>query len=408
MLGAGRRVLALLAAGGLLATACGAGATGPADPTRALVDAVERTFAQSFSYEVEVDLDEAAERHLLGEQPALRRALRSLRVSGQVDASALALRVEALGATVAEVRELDRTETYWRVDAEALEAVTGQPADRDMFLGGAAEQSSAARELTDALLAGEWVGVLGETSSPAGTLGAGDPERLREATAEHFGASPAEFASRFLVASEQAGPPEGQRELAVQLRLRAMVRAGLEMATAAAGRADPEGSRDHLERLLEGVPTGVDGLTVQVEDRRLTRVVVDVLELAGDPDADSRPPGSLQVSVALSEHGQAPPVTAPEGATEFEAEALGPAILALRQLSSGLAPSLALMLGLGSGSGSSSQQVGVDPQPPSLLPEREVEVGTETSRSGTSSDSASGSGSVRSVRPSPDPDPTGR
>lgn len=368
------RALALLGVAALLASACGS-ATGPADPTAAVTDAVRRTFDRSFAFDVHLEIDDAAASQLGSGEPVVSQVLRTLRVTGTVDGPAVRVTVEALGSTLAELRRLDATHTYWRIDAAALAAATDGDLVRKEMLEGLPEDDPTAREAATALLDGQWVGIVGETdaSNLPGGMGMTDPGAVRTAIAEHLGASPAELADRFLVASEDAGGQAGRR-IAVQVRVRELARAWSEavlsrMGELGGGEDLANEGRRQMEADLEGVPATVSGVTVTVAGRLLEQVAVDLFELvrSASTDPDTGPEGSLTVVVDLSDHGTAGSVAAPDGAAEFQASQIGVLALSLRPFETGL-PMMLGGFGMGLGQRHEVVQEPVSERRPGELP----------------------------------------
>ncbi len=313
----------LLAVVVLLAAGCGQAT--PADPTEALVDAVERTFSESLAFDVHLRVDDQAMSSLSGGGMPLGALLDSLEISGRTSGEdALQLTVAAMGQEMFELRQTDATHLYLRTDAGRVAETFGFPLDRDELLSEAEEAPDAVEEMWTGLLDGRWVGVVGAPSDPADEMMPGmDPSALRAAQEQALGDSPAEFARRFALATRDEGGDDGERVLAVTLRTRAMAEA---VAAAMSEVLDEQipGDEERLEQDLQRIPETVGGMTVGVSQRLIDRITVDLFELARSMgDTGSEPTGSLEVVAELSEHGTAAEVVVPQDVLEVAADDLG-------------------------------------------------------------------------------------
>ena len=311
----------------LAMAAVGCGGAAPADPTDALVDAVERTFSGSYAFDVQLEMDEEARSSLPGGEMPVGALLDSLEVTGRTSGGdALQLTVAAMGQELFELRQTDATHLYLRTDAGQIAETFGFPLNRQELLSEAEQAPEAVREMWTGLLDGRWIGVVGEASGPAaGVLPGPDPSELRAAQEEAFGGSPGGFARRFAVATPaEAGDHDG-RVFAVTLQTRAMAEAMFAAMSDVFGE-EMAGDGARVEQELQRIPETVGGVTVGVSRRLVDRVTVDVYELARSMGADgsgSGPTGSLKLVAELSEHGTAGGINAPADALEVAAEDLG-------------------------------------------------------------------------------------
>lgn len=325
--GSVRRWWSLAAVVALLVGACG-GATAPTDPTDALVDAVERSFSDSFTFDVQVQMDDAARAEMPPGGLPFGALLDSLEITGHASGDhALQLTVAAMGQEVFELRRTDATHTYLRTDAGRIAETFGLPFERDELMTELEQEPEDVREMWTGLLDGRWVGVVGEPSrGPEGQAmlpGGVDPSEMEALQQEVFGGSPAGFARRFASASFADSDGGDGRVLDVRLHTRAMAEAVYTTMLAVYG--DEHADDEQVRRELERVPETVGGITVEVSDRLVDRLTVDVFELARSLDAAAgeRPRGSLRLVADIGEHGTAGPVAAPDGALEVPAEDLG-------------------------------------------------------------------------------------
>ncbi|MBW3577491.1 MAG: hypothetical protein KY462_07090 [Actinobacteria bacterium] len=324
-----RRCSSLVAVGVLLLAACG-GTTGPADPTDALIDAVERSFSGSFAFHVAADLDDVARAELPSGEVPVGALLDSLEITGHTSGGdAVQVTVAAMGQSLFELRRTDATHTYLRTDVGWIAEAFGLPLERDELLADTQQAPQAVTEMWTGLLDGRWVGLVGEPPEPPDrmVLGGGvDTSKMQAAQQEAFGGSPGEFARRFTTAAVAAGHSDGAdgRVLAVVLHTRAMAEAMVAAMAEVLGE-DVAGDAEQARRDLQRIPETVGGVTVEVSNRLIDRVTVDVFELArslGEGAGDG-PAGSLRLVAGITKHGSAGAVAAPDDVLEIAAEDLG-------------------------------------------------------------------------------------
>lgn len=357
----------------LLLAACGGAAT-PADPTEALVDAVERSFSGAFAFEVQVELDAAAETQMPSDDVPIAALLDSLEIAGHTAGDGtLALMVAAMGQDLFELRQTDATHTYLRTDAGRIAETFGTPLDREEMLSEAQQAPEAVGQMLTGLLDGRWVGIVGERSQGPDVdammlMGGIDPSEVADAQREAFGDSPAEFVRRFTGASFADSGGGGDRVLDVRLHARAMAEAMYTTMLAVFG--DEHRDDEQVRRDLERIPETVGGITVEVSNRLVDRVTIDVFEVARslDPSSGDEPAGSLRLVADISEHGTAGPVAVPDGASEVAAEDLGQhhpgAFLPLGNLSSALMWPLMGLMPIGMSSSVQSVETTVELEAP--------------------------------------------
>lgn len=307
----------------LLVAACGGGA-GPADPTEAFTEALDRTFSGPFAFDVAVEFDEAARQALVAEDAQFATIVDGMGISGVVGGERFRLLVQVMGVDAFEMRRTDASHTYVRFAMGELAESMGESFPMEDALAGLQGFPPELRDAAEALLRGQWVAFVGdpqELATPSGLDLGPDPEELRADLREAFGDDPTVFVERFAVISER-GDGGDPRTFDVQLRARELARAGLEfMSDAFGGLAGGMmfGAED-LESDLAEIPEFVEGGQVVVSDRLVDEISVDVLAMARSaaPDDPEVPDGSARLVVALSDHGQDPQVAAPEGAVELD------------------------------------------------------------------------------------------
>lgn len=293
----------------------------PAEPDRALVDAVRRTAGTSFTFVARAELEGVSD------DPAARQGmaiLSSARIAGVLRGGDVRARVAALGRPFAELRVVSGT-LHLRLQTGALAEITGGAVDPQRLLGrlrDARDLPEELRRVADALLRGDWVGIQGglgpfnplDLAAIPGTGGGGptlDEDEVRavgRAIRNRFGDLDRVVAE--LATVEEGDPPRaGLRLLAVSLDLHDGLRALHAAVREALGRPLPE---EALQRILAGTPATVGGLRVTVADRLVTQVEADLTEMFSAGGARSG--GTARLTVELSDHGQVPPVGAPEDA----------------------------------------------------------------------------------------------
>lgn len=316
-------LLALVLAG------CG---TPPEAPADGLEDALKRTFSGSFDYRVTVELGDAALAELRTTDPQLATGLQTLEVRGTYDDPSHSLVVSALGLEIFELRKVDATRTFTRIDLGAIAGLSGAPFDPtavvdEFMMYGVGEKQPELRDVLERLVRGDWVGFDVDAERLAAAMeswasddhhvpfplspfaGTGDGEGLFRAVEEHVANSPGEFIERFTSVSERTA--DDVRHLSVDLRLRTLLTA---MTTALAEVWAPFAYMgDEIEGDLAAVPEIVSGLSIDVRDRLVQRIAFDLFEAMRSADVDDVPPGSASLVVEFTEHGSATSAVAPEG-----------------------------------------------------------------------------------------------
>lgn len=320
-------LLAVLLA--LVAAACGG--AGPADPTEAVVDAMDRTMSGPFAFDLSLELDDAARAALGHEDPRAATFVDGTTISGTVGEERFELVVDIMGVEAFAMRHTDDTHTYLRFSLPQLMETMGAPFQREQALAGLETLPPELREAAEALLDGRWVAFVGDPEAlgtPSGMMDLGpDPQELRSDAQDAFGSSPGGFAERFTVI-EESGSDGDARTFTVQLRARELARAGVTFLSDAFGGLGGGmmfGTGDVGSDLAE-IPDLVDGGEVLVSNGYVDRISMDVLAAARSaaPDDPDVPEGSAEFVLALSDHGTEPEVAVPEDAVELDiAELMG-------------------------------------------------------------------------------------
>lgn len=317
----------------MLLTACG---TEPQSPDRALDDALLRTLTRPFAFSLSIELDEDARAALREGAAGSTAVVDTLEVRGSVHDAGHVLSLSALGFELLESRRIDGERSYIRLDLSAVATLAGDDWDPSWYLDELGELRAQHRVALEELLAGRWIGVdvdaerldtlVDEVGVPGASLLGTEAARgeLKDALEAHVAATPGEFLDRYAVVDETRSGDV--RHLDVDLLLRPLLDA-LSTALSEAGPAFAHVGEALREERAEMVDR-LSGLSVDVSDRLVQRVTVDLLAAARSAGAEDVPEGSLRVVVALSEHGTAPAVRAPEDATVVDLadllEDLGP------------------------------------------------------------------------------------
>lgn len=307
----------------LVAAACGG--AGPADPTEAVVDAMDRTSSAPFAFELSMELDDAARAALGHEDPRAATFVDGTTISGAVGEERFELVVEIMGVEAFAMRHTDDAHTYLRFSLPQLMETMGAPFPREQALAGLETLPPELREAAEALLDGRWVAFVGDPDAlekPSGMMDLGpDPEELRSEARDAFGSSPGGFAERFTLI-EESGSDGDIRTFTVRLRARELARAGVTFLSDAFGGLGVGmmfGTGD-VESDLTEIPELVDGGEVVISDGYVERASLDVLAAARSaaPDDPDVPEGSAELVLAFSDHGVEPDVAAPDDAVELD------------------------------------------------------------------------------------------
>lgn len=322
-----RRLLILLAVLALAITGCGG--AGPTAPEDVLLDALQRTLGGSFSFEVTLDADDAAQDAIAAEDPRAAALLRTLELAGRHDDGGVALGVHAFGLDVADIVSTAEETFHLRVDPEVVALVSQGETSVDDLLAGLGGLPEALRAPAETLLAGEWVGIDGaearELSERFGGLPLGriDEDEVRASFREHFG-SLRQFVRDDLEIVE-AG--DGVYDVAFRARDAARKFAGFAedlfggVMGPMAG-AGEEGGVGPTQSELAELPETLPGMRLTVAERMIQRVELDVFTMLRAGGEHEVPAGELRVVAVLADHGTVEPVEAPADATMLDLEAL--------------------------------------------------------------------------------------
>jgi hypothetical protein len=322
-----RALLVPLLAVALVLAACG---TAPPAPGDAVGDAVEQTLRGSFAFTLSIDADDAGRALLTEEDPKFAALLRTIEIHGTVDRPAMQFTVEALGFEVLEVRRVDATRTYVRLDPDAVTMLSEGEVDAADLRRELEDAPEEIRPAGEALLTGGWVAIdhdpddLGDEDPfgaglffPLGPFGLLDGD-VGDAFRRHVAADVGEFVDRFMLVTEREGHDDAVYDVALQAR--ALAQAITEMLTEAGGPFSwlTEGlTPEEVADDFDDVPEAVRGLTVTVAERRVQRLALDVLEIGRSFEEDV-PDGAVRIVADLSDHGSASPVVIPDDAVVLD------------------------------------------------------------------------------------------
>ena len=291
------RVLGVLLAVALAVGACESEPP-PAGPEEALVRTVEQTLEGSFAYRLVAEADRQALEALGSSLGEVAARLNLFEVTGVVADGTVTVDVQVLGTEpLVQLRRYADDRVLVRVAAgDGPLAAVATPELEGQLLGMAVQtgQSDAVVAAIGALFEGSWVAVTGEFDP--GMLGMGDPTTAATTAAEDAAelATPLpDVVADYLSVTDRT-EDDGTATLRVDLQVRDLLRA-----LARLGRGvDP----DTIEEQLAVLPEVVTG-DVVTRDGVVEAIVFDVA--AGAREAGQDVPGSLEVRLELSDHGDA-------------------------------------------------------------------------------------------------------
>ena len=291
-----RRFAAALTAFALLVVGCTPDE--PADPEEALVDTVRTTFEGAFAYRLVAEADREALEELGQGLGSVAARLNLLEVAGVVDGEVTTANVALFSTTpLLQFRRFRGDRLYLRANvSQGVLASVFTPELEGRLLGLALQtgQPDSMTAALEALFDGDWIGIegafptdvlLGGTEPPPGAATGAPDTPLPSVVADH------------IVVREQVDD-DGRTRFRVELRVRELMRtlASLGAGPEAAG-VDP----DDFEEGLGLLPEAVTG-DVVVRDDRVREVVFDVAAAAREDGVDI--PGSLQLRLELTDHGE--------------------------------------------------------------------------------------------------------
>lgn len=289
--------VALLGTG---ATACTSDPQ-PADPEAALVRTVEETLAGAFAYRVVAEADREALEALGRSLGSVAARLNLFEVTGVVAGDTVTVDLQVFGTEpLLQLRRFDDEAVYVRIAAgDGPLAALATPELEGRLLGVAVQtdQPDSVVQAIGALFDGAWVGVTGafdpgalaglaDGSGQGGTAAAGD-------AGSELSTPLPQVVADYLAVTDQT-EQDGTTTLRVDLRVQALLRA---LASLGGDDVDAAGMQEGLALLPETV-TG----DVVTRDGVLEAIVFDVA--AGAREAGQDVPGSLELRLELSEHGE--------------------------------------------------------------------------------------------------------
>lgn len=303
---AGRALVAVLAAAGLLATACD---REPADPDARLSQAIEATFTDSFAYRISAEADREA-LGSLGEGAGQAGAfLNTFAISGVIAGELTTVEVQILVSDpVLEVRRFGDEELFVRLGLLDLPLQIDGPTQLEQDLLAVASDTGLPTTVSDgieALFDGRWVGVVGEFDPAAlGILASPGPSPSATATdaPPSLGDGLPRFVRAFLDVREEV-TDDGLRRYDVDLRLRDLLRSLAEVGgNLEVGAVDLEALEEDLAALPETVAGRID-----TADGLVTALRFDVAEASRAMGREV--PGQILLRIDVSDVGG---ITAPE------------------------------------------------------------------------------------------------
>lgn len=296
-----RRWLPGLLAAGVLVAATGACTSdpGPVDPEAALVQTVEGTLEGAFAYRLEAEADREALAALGRSLGTVAARLNLFEVTGVVDGPVVSVDISAFGTEpLFQLRRFDDDAVTVRIAAgDGPLAAVATPELEGRLLGMAVQtaQPQSVVEAIGALFDGAWVAVTGDFDPSALTaLGGDGPTPGTRSEDARTGRRPPlpDLVADYLTITDQV-EDDGATTVRVDLRVQALLRA---LATLDRSQAPDAGFEEGLA-LLPATVTG----DVVTRDGVVERIVFDVA--AGAREAGEDVPGSLQLRLVLSDHG---------------------------------------------------------------------------------------------------------
>lgn len=288
------RWVALLVVLGLVASACTAGE--PADPEEVLVDTVQQTFDEPFAYRLVAEADRDALAELGDELGSVAARLNLFEVTGVVHGEVATVDVALFSTTpLLQVRRFGDEQLYLRVAlSEGPLASVDTPELEGRLLGLALQtgQPDSVTAAIEALFDDDWIGVAG-AFEPGELLGGGaEPEPDDDGLATPL----PEVVADYVVVRDQVDE-QGRTTFRVDLQVRELLRA---LASLGGGPDVAGVGEDDFEQGLGLLPEVVTG-DVVADDGRVREVVFDVAAAAREEGVEI--PGSLQLRLELSDHG---------------------------------------------------------------------------------------------------------
>lgn len=299
-----RRLVAALSALALLVVGCTPDE--PADPEEALVDTARATFEEAFAYRLVAEADREALEQLGEDLGSVAARLNLLEVTGVVDGEVTTADVSLFSTTpLLQFRRFGEDRLYLRANvSQGVLASVLTPELEGQLLGLALQtgQPDAVTAALEALFDGDWIGIEGAFATDA--LLGGTEADTDEATGAPATPLPSVVADHIVV-REQVDD-DGRTRFRVELRVRELMRT---LASLGAGPEAAGVAPDDFEEGLALLPETVAG-DVVVRDDRVQEVVFDVAAAARADGVDI--PGSLQLRLELTDHGDPPTPDPPE------------------------------------------------------------------------------------------------
>lgn len=311
-----RRAPALVVLVALLATAC---SSGGGDPDEDLAATVAATFEDSFAFEFTVDADQSALAALGEGASQAAFFLQGFKVTGATEGDNTSMVLRIVGIDVLEARSIGDEAAYLRLGLEEIAQFTGTPIDAEAITGqleGFGLDPAVETTIVSALQ-GNWVGVEGALDADRlqELLGTGGPsdEEVSGAFEESFGGDLPAFIERFVTVSERTDE-DGTETFRVDLQVRDLLRAAADLSRQF---GDEQVPLEDLEADLEELPATVPGTIVASGDR-INQIRFDLGEAARL--AGQEVEGRIDLTFAISDHGEVAAITAPEASQVLTAE----------------------------------------------------------------------------------------
>ena len=266
----------------------------PSDPESALVQTVEGTLDGAFAYRLVAEADREALEALGRSLGSVAARLNLFEVTGVVDGDTATVDVQAFGTEpLFQLRRYGDDTVHVRIAAgDGPLAAVATPELEGRLLGLAVQtgQPDSVVAAIGALFNGSWVAITGsfDPAALAAVAGGGSPTDEASSAPTPLPAVVAEY----LEVTDRV-EQDGTTTVRVDLRVRALLRALASLG----GDVEPSALEDGLAVLPETV-TG----DVRTRDGVVEAIVFDVAE--GARAAGEDVPGSLQLRLELSEHGE--------------------------------------------------------------------------------------------------------